>query len=169
MNMTQFLSINIDLFHVPRYQSRMRNMTCEYPKTWPTSLVVLTSLLAVNWLSRWVLAQFLRSRPGHHENIRKTITFSVWTTFGGLSQVLERDGWMGLEEVTRMINGHEFAVTGECQSLRLHCCCKVLHRSLYETQPTYGGTRCMHPSFWNTYNQAFRQATIGQRSSLTPP
>ncbi|XP_010875797.3 vacuolar protein sorting-associated protein 33B isoform X2 [Esox lucius] len=29
-----------------------------------------------------------------------------------IEQVLERDGWTGLEEVTRMINGHEFAVTG---------------------------------------------------------
>uniref|UniRef100_A0A3P8ZDK9 VPS33B late endosome and lysosome associated n=1 Tax=Esox lucius TaxID=8010 RepID=A0A3P8ZDK9_ESOLU len=28
-----------------------------------------------------------------------------------IEQVLERDGWTGLEEVTRMINGHEFAVT----------------------------------------------------------
>lgn len=27
-------------------------------------------------------------------------------------QVLERDGWTGLEEVTRLLNGHEFAVTG---------------------------------------------------------
>lgn len=29
-----------------------------------------------------------------------------------IEQVLERDGWMGLEEVTRLLNGHEFAVTG---------------------------------------------------------
>ncbi|XP_014915744.1 vacuolar protein sorting-associated protein 33B [Poecilia latipinna] len=29
-----------------------------------------------------------------------------------IEQVLERDGWTGLEEVTRLINGHEFAVTG---------------------------------------------------------
>ncbi|XP_029576694.1 vacuolar protein sorting-associated protein 33B isoform X2 [Salmo trutta] len=29
-----------------------------------------------------------------------------------IEQVLERDGWTGLEEVTRMLNGHEFAVTG---------------------------------------------------------
>uniref|UniRef100_A0A3Q2CDG2 VPS33B late endosome and lysosome associated n=1 Tax=Cyprinodon variegatus TaxID=28743 RepID=A0A3Q2CDG2_CYPVA len=29
-----------------------------------------------------------------------------------IEQVLERDGWIGLEEVTRLINGHEFAVTG---------------------------------------------------------
>ncbi|KAI5626296.1 vacuolar protein sorting-associated protein 33B, partial [Silurus asotus] len=29
-----------------------------------------------------------------------------------VEQVLERDGWTGLEEVTRMLNGHEFAVTG---------------------------------------------------------
>ncbi|XP_029576693.1 vacuolar protein sorting-associated protein 33B isoform X1 [Salmo trutta] len=28
-----------------------------------------------------------------------------------IEQVLERDGWTGLEEVTRMLNGHEFAVT----------------------------------------------------------
>uniref|UniRef100_A0A669EPI4 VPS33B late endosome and lysosome associated n=1 Tax=Oreochromis niloticus TaxID=8128 RepID=A0A669EPI4_ORENI len=28
-----------------------------------------------------------------------------------IEQVLERDGWMGLEEVTRLLNGHEFAVT----------------------------------------------------------
>lgn len=28
------------------------------------------------------------------------------------SQVLERDGWTGLEEVSRMLNGQEFAVTG---------------------------------------------------------
>ncbi|XP_015240315.1 PREDICTED: vacuolar protein sorting-associated protein 33B isoform X1 [Cyprinodon variegatus] len=28
-----------------------------------------------------------------------------------IEQVLERDGWIGLEEVTRLINGHEFAVT----------------------------------------------------------
>ncbi|XP_062405270.1 vacuolar protein sorting-associated protein 33B [Sardina pilchardus] len=28
-----------------------------------------------------------------------------------IEQVLERDGWTGLEEVTRMISGHEFAVT----------------------------------------------------------
>lgn len=27
-----------------------------------------------------------------------------------IEQVLERDGWTGLEEVTRLINGHEFAV-----------------------------------------------------------
>lgn len=27
-------------------------------------------------------------------------------------QVLERDGWTGLEEVTRMLNGQEFSVTG---------------------------------------------------------
>ncbi|KAF6714382.1 Vacuolar protein sorting-associated protein 33B [Oryzias melastigma] len=30
-----------------------------------------------------------------------------------IEQVLERDGWVGLEEVTRLLNGHEFAVTGE--------------------------------------------------------
>ncbi|XP_064845537.1 vacuolar protein sorting-associated protein 33B isoform X1 [Oncorhynchus masou masou] len=30
-----------------------------------------------------------------------------------IEQVLERDGWTGLEEVTRMLNGHEFAVTGK--------------------------------------------------------
>uniref|UniRef100_A0A3B5QKI1 VPS33B late endosome and lysosome associated n=1 Tax=Xiphophorus maculatus TaxID=8083 RepID=A0A3B5QKI1_XIPMA len=30
-----------------------------------------------------------------------------------IEQVLERDGWTGLEEVTRLINGHEFAVTGK--------------------------------------------------------
>uniref|UniRef100_A0A4W4GQD0 Vacuolar protein sorting-associated protein 33B n=1 Tax=Electrophorus electricus TaxID=8005 RepID=A0A4W4GQD0_ELEEL len=29
-----------------------------------------------------------------------------------IEQVLERDGWTGFEEVTRMLNGHEFAVTG---------------------------------------------------------
>ncbi|XP_024118972.1 vacuolar protein sorting-associated protein 33B [Oryzias melastigma] len=29
-----------------------------------------------------------------------------------IEQVLERDGWVGLEEVTRLLNGHEFAVTG---------------------------------------------------------
>ncbi|KAM6950614.1 vacuolar protein sorting-associated protein 33B isoform 1-T2 [Lycodopsis pacificus] len=29
-----------------------------------------------------------------------------------VEQVLERDGWTGLEEVTRLLNGHEFAVTG---------------------------------------------------------
>ncbi|XP_056134403.1 vacuolar protein sorting-associated protein 33B isoform X2 [Lampris incognitus] len=29
-----------------------------------------------------------------------------------IDQVLERDGWTGLEEVTRMLNGHEFAFTG---------------------------------------------------------
>lgn len=29
-----------------------------------------------------------------------------------LVQVLERDSWTGLEEVTRLLNGHEFAVTG---------------------------------------------------------
>nr|QAT97445.1 vacuolar protein sorting-associated protein 33B [Tachysurus fulvidraco] len=29
-----------------------------------------------------------------------------------IEQVLERDGWTGLEEVTRLLNGHEFAVTG---------------------------------------------------------
>uniref|UniRef100_A0A4W4GSR7 Vacuolar protein sorting-associated protein 33B n=1 Tax=Electrophorus electricus TaxID=8005 RepID=A0A4W4GSR7_ELEEL len=28
-----------------------------------------------------------------------------------IEQVLERDGWTGFEEVTRMLNGHEFAVT----------------------------------------------------------
>lgn len=28
-------------------------------------------------------------------------------------QVLERDGWAGLEEVTRLLNGHEFAAAGE--------------------------------------------------------
>uniref|UniRef100_A0A8C9S310 VPS33B late endosome and lysosome associated n=1 Tax=Scleropages formosus TaxID=113540 RepID=A0A8C9S310_SCLFO len=30
-----------------------------------------------------------------------------------IEQVLERDGWTGLEEVTRMLNGNEFVVTGE--------------------------------------------------------
>lgn len=29
-----------------------------------------------------------------------------------IEQVLERDSWTGLEEVTRLLNGHEFAVTG---------------------------------------------------------
>ncbi|XP_054466386.1 vacuolar protein sorting-associated protein 33B [Anoplopoma fimbria] len=29
-----------------------------------------------------------------------------------VEQVLERDGWTGLEEVTKLLNGHEFAVTG---------------------------------------------------------
>ncbi|XP_035484729.2 vacuolar protein sorting-associated protein 33B [Scophthalmus maximus] len=29
-----------------------------------------------------------------------------------VEQVLERDGWTGLEEVTRLLNGHEFSVTG---------------------------------------------------------
>nr|XP_046251888.1 vacuolar protein sorting-associated protein 33B [Scatophagus argus]XP_046251899.1 vacuolar protein sorting-associated protein 33B [Scatophagus argus] len=29
-----------------------------------------------------------------------------------IEQVLERDGWTGLEEVTRLLNGHEFAVSG---------------------------------------------------------
>lgn len=29
-----------------------------------------------------------------------------------IEQVLERDGWTGLEEVTRLLNGHEFAITG---------------------------------------------------------
>ncbi|XP_020555939.1 vacuolar protein sorting-associated protein 33B isoform X3 [Oryzias latipes] len=29
-----------------------------------------------------------------------------------IEQVLERDGWAGLEDVTRLLNGHEFAVTG---------------------------------------------------------
>ncbi|XP_047218865.1 vacuolar protein sorting-associated protein 33B [Girardinichthys multiradiatus] len=36
-----------------------------------------------------------------------------------IEQVLERDGWTGLEEVTRLINGHEFAVTGSgCADLK---------------------------------------------------
>uniref|UniRef100_A0A3Q4BM91 VPS33B late endosome and lysosome associated n=1 Tax=Mola mola TaxID=94237 RepID=A0A3Q4BM91_MOLML len=30
-----------------------------------------------------------------------------------VEQVLERDGWTGLEEVTRLLNGHEFSVTGK--------------------------------------------------------
>ncbi|XP_019723134.1 vacuolar protein sorting-associated protein 33B [Hippocampus comes] len=30
-----------------------------------------------------------------------------------IEQVLERDGWTGLEEVTRLLNGNEFAVTGK--------------------------------------------------------
>lgn len=30
-----------------------------------------------------------------------------------ISQALERDGWTGLEEVTRLLNGNEFAVTGK--------------------------------------------------------
>ncbi|TKS69475.1 Vacuolar protein sorting-associated protein 33B [Collichthys lucidus] len=29
-----------------------------------------------------------------------------------IEQVLDRDGWTGLEEVTRLLNGHEFAVSG---------------------------------------------------------
>uniref|UniRef100_A0A4W6BSD8 VPS33B late endosome and lysosome associated n=1 Tax=Lates calcarifer TaxID=8187 RepID=A0A4W6BSD8_LATCA len=33
-----------------------------------------------------------------------------------IEQVLERDGWTGLEEVTRLLNGHEFAVTGSTKS-----------------------------------------------------
>uniref|UniRef100_A0A672LPN0 Vacuolar protein sorting-associated protein 33B n=1 Tax=Sinocyclocheilus grahami TaxID=75366 RepID=A0A672LPN0_SINGR len=33
-----------------------------------------------------------------------------------IEQVLERDGWTGLEEVTRMLNGQEFAVTGGSSS-----------------------------------------------------
>ncbi|KTF87176.1 hypothetical protein cypCar_00009167 [Cyprinus carpio] len=33
-----------------------------------------------------------------------------------IEQVLERDGWTGMEEVTRMLNGQEFAVTGGSSS-----------------------------------------------------
>uniref|UniRef100_A0A673JM29 Vacuolar protein sorting-associated protein 33B n=1 Tax=Sinocyclocheilus rhinocerous TaxID=307959 RepID=A0A673JM29_9TELE len=33
-----------------------------------------------------------------------------------IEQVMERDGWTGLEEVARMLNGQEFAVTGGCSS-----------------------------------------------------
>lgn len=33
-----------------------------------------------------------------------------------IEQVLERDGWTGLEEVTRMLNGQDFAVTGGSSS-----------------------------------------------------
>ncbi|KAK7170118.1 hypothetical protein R3I94_000376 [Phoxinus phoxinus] len=33
-----------------------------------------------------------------------------------IEQVLERDGWTGLEEVSRMLNGQEFAVTGGSSS-----------------------------------------------------
>lgn len=29
-----------------------------------------------------------------------------------VEQVLERDSWAGLEEVTRLLNGHEFAAAG---------------------------------------------------------
>lgn len=45
-------------------------------------------------------------------------TLSCWQTCFNVSswcsdlQVLERDGWTGLEEVTRLLNGHEFAVSG---------------------------------------------------------
>uniref|UniRef100_A0A8C7LIS9 VPS33B late endosome and lysosome associated n=1 Tax=Oncorhynchus kisutch TaxID=8019 RepID=A0A8C7LIS9_ONCKI len=35
-----------------------------------------------------------------------------------IEQVLERDGWTGLEEVTRMLNGHEFAVTGKTSGVK---------------------------------------------------
>uniref|UniRef100_A0AAQ6ADX6 Vacuolar protein sorting-associated protein 33B n=1 Tax=Amphiprion ocellaris TaxID=80972 RepID=A0AAQ6ADX6_AMPOC len=34
-----------------------------------------------------------------------------------IEQVLERDGWTGLEEVTRLLNGNEFAVTGQITSM----------------------------------------------------
>uniref|UniRef100_A0A3Q3GT17 VPS33B late endosome and lysosome associated n=1 Tax=Labrus bergylta TaxID=56723 RepID=A0A3Q3GT17_9LABR len=33
-----------------------------------------------------------------------------------IEQVLERDGWTGLEEVTRLLNGHEFAVTADSRA-----------------------------------------------------
>uniref|UniRef100_A0A8D3CYQ7 VPS33B late endosome and lysosome associated n=1 Tax=Scophthalmus maximus TaxID=52904 RepID=A0A8D3CYQ7_SCOMX len=33
-----------------------------------------------------------------------------------VEQVLERDGWTGLEEVTRLLNGHEFSVTGSSRA-----------------------------------------------------
>ncbi|KAK0156149.1 Vacuolar protein sorting-associated protein 33B [Merluccius polli] len=33
-----------------------------------------------------------------------------------VEQVLERDGWTGLEEVTRLLNGHEFAASGSSEA-----------------------------------------------------
>uniref|UniRef100_A0A8C9Z8R2 VPS33B late endosome and lysosome associated n=1 Tax=Sander lucioperca TaxID=283035 RepID=A0A8C9Z8R2_SANLU len=36
-----------------------------------------------------------------------------------IEQVLERDGWTGLEEVTRLLNGHEFAVTAKNDAQRI--------------------------------------------------
>uniref|UniRef100_A0A671U7G4 VPS33B late endosome and lysosome associated n=1 Tax=Sparus aurata TaxID=8175 RepID=A0A671U7G4_SPAAU len=36
-----------------------------------------------------------------------------------IEQVLERDGWTGLEEVTRLLNGHEFAVSGKNDAQRI--------------------------------------------------
>uniref|UniRef100_A0A3B1JAS9 VPS33B late endosome and lysosome associated n=1 Tax=Astyanax mexicanus TaxID=7994 RepID=A0A3B1JAS9_ASTMX len=36
-----------------------------------------------------------------------------------IEQVLERDGWTGLEEITRMLNGHEFAVSADSQRIVL--------------------------------------------------
>lgn len=38
--------------------------------------------------------------------------FKVFASGLCCPQVLERDGWTGLEEVTRMLNGQDFAVTG---------------------------------------------------------
>lgn len=35
-------------------------------------------------------------------------------------QVLERDGWAGLEEVTRLLNGHDFAAAGETMFKRVY-------------------------------------------------
>uniref|UniRef100_A0A8D3DVE4 VPS33B late endosome and lysosome associated n=1 Tax=Scophthalmus maximus TaxID=52904 RepID=A0A8D3DVE4_SCOMX len=36
-----------------------------------------------------------------------------------VEQVLERDGWTGLEEVTRLLNGHEFSVTAKNDAQRI--------------------------------------------------
>lgn len=47
-------------------------------------------------------------------------------------QVLERDGWTGLEEVTRLLNGHEFAVTGETSST--YGCTERLKRASFGTK-----------------------------------
>uniref|UniRef100_G3PZG6 VPS33B late endosome and lysosome associated n=1 Tax=Gasterosteus aculeatus aculeatus TaxID=481459 RepID=G3PZG6_GASAC len=33
-----------------------------------------------------------------------------------VEQVLERDGWTGMDEVTRLLNGHEFAVTADART-----------------------------------------------------
>lgn len=41
-----------------------------------------------------------------------TWSMSLFVSSCSHLQVLERDGWTGLEEITRLLNGHEFSIPG---------------------------------------------------------
>lgn len=96
-------------YFVWRCQSPMKNMTCVSLGTWPTSSAGLISLWAASLSSRYL----------HHPEVQHNLCMPIQSVHSFIvpmlvcvSQVLERDGWTGLEEVSRLLNGHEFAVTG---------------------------------------------------------